>query len=251
MNNSTQTHTSKWNSDISIWLSVDPLSDKYPSLSPYHYCVNNPIMYVDPDGRVVIAIDINARRNITNTLSREEAEYVRFDKSCILDVTLMNQYNGYSDNFTALLTLAKSETNYIFVVSDQDINGIKFFEVGSNPDNPNNFYYGVTNMPGMKNDPSPDNNVYIYTASFLSEKKQAENTAHEGYGHAYFYELSKCNPSINPNYTKEVVGSGIEFNTEFKMNVPYLIFGNTNRKLEEQIKKVEQQVIKNYEDRNP
>jgi RHS repeat-associated protein len=40
-----------YNSDISIWLSVDPLSDEYPSLSPYNYCANNPIMLVDPDGR--------------------------------------------------------------------------------------------------------------------------------------------------------------------------------------------------------
>ncbi len=33
------------------WLSVDPLADKYPSLSPYAYCANNPVMLVDPDGR--------------------------------------------------------------------------------------------------------------------------------------------------------------------------------------------------------
>ncbi len=33
------------------WLSVDPLADKYPHLTSYHYCANNPIMLVDPDGR--------------------------------------------------------------------------------------------------------------------------------------------------------------------------------------------------------
>ena len=33
------------------WLSVDPLSDKYPEISPYAYCHWNPIKYVDPDGR--------------------------------------------------------------------------------------------------------------------------------------------------------------------------------------------------------
>lgn len=33
------------------WLSVDPLSDKYPHISPYVYCGNNPIKFVDPDGR--------------------------------------------------------------------------------------------------------------------------------------------------------------------------------------------------------
>lgn len=33
------------------WLSVDPLSDKYPQISPYAYCNWNPVKYVDPDGR--------------------------------------------------------------------------------------------------------------------------------------------------------------------------------------------------------
>ncbi|MFA6201060.1 MAG: hypothetical protein WC679_11710 [Bacteroidales bacterium] len=36
--------------EVLIWLSTDPKSDKYPSLSPYHYCSNNPIMRVDPNG---------------------------------------------------------------------------------------------------------------------------------------------------------------------------------------------------------
>ena len=33
------------------WLSVDPMADKYPNVSPYNYCVWNPIRIVDPDGR--------------------------------------------------------------------------------------------------------------------------------------------------------------------------------------------------------
>ncbi len=35
---------------LSIWLSVDPLSDKYPHVTSYNYCANNPVMLVDPDG---------------------------------------------------------------------------------------------------------------------------------------------------------------------------------------------------------
>ena len=33
-----------------IWLSPDPLLDKYPYISPYAYCNWNPINYVDPNG---------------------------------------------------------------------------------------------------------------------------------------------------------------------------------------------------------
>ena len=39
-----------YSSDLSIWLSVDPMSDKYASLSPYVYCANNPVRCVDPNG---------------------------------------------------------------------------------------------------------------------------------------------------------------------------------------------------------
>ena len=42
-----------YSSDLSIWLSVDPMSDKYPSFSPYVYCADNPVKLVDPNGEDV------------------------------------------------------------------------------------------------------------------------------------------------------------------------------------------------------
>ena len=36
---------------MTMWLSVDPLADKYPGISPYAYCAWNPVKLVDPDGR--------------------------------------------------------------------------------------------------------------------------------------------------------------------------------------------------------
>ncbi len=38
---------------MTMWLSVDPMADKYPNLSPYAYCAWNPVKLVDPDGREI------------------------------------------------------------------------------------------------------------------------------------------------------------------------------------------------------
>ncbi len=35
---------------MTMWLSVDPMVDKYPSISPYAYCAWNPVKLVDPNG---------------------------------------------------------------------------------------------------------------------------------------------------------------------------------------------------------
>ena len=42
---------------LSIWHGVDAMSDKYPNLSPYVYCSNNPINAFDPDGNRIIFVN--------------------------------------------------------------------------------------------------------------------------------------------------------------------------------------------------
>lgn len=43
-----------------MWLSVDPLFEKYAGMSPYNYCAGNPVKFVDPDGRenAIYVIDL-------------------------------------------------------------------------------------------------------------------------------------------------------------------------------------------------
>jgi RHS repeat-associated core domain len=39
--------------EIGRWHSVDPLAEKYYSISSYVYCINNPILFLDPNGEEV------------------------------------------------------------------------------------------------------------------------------------------------------------------------------------------------------
>lgn len=41
----------------SRWLSIDPLARKYPQLSPYIYAANNPLIYIDVDGRDILFVN--------------------------------------------------------------------------------------------------------------------------------------------------------------------------------------------------
>ena len=36
---------------LSLWMSCDPLEEKYPNISSYDYCMNNPVKFIDPDGK--------------------------------------------------------------------------------------------------------------------------------------------------------------------------------------------------------
>ena len=42
--------------NIGRWLAVDPLSTKYPALSPYNFVANMPIIAIDPDGEKIYIV---------------------------------------------------------------------------------------------------------------------------------------------------------------------------------------------------
>ena len=73
-----------YNPDLSLWLSVDPMADKYPSLSPYNYCVWNPMKIVDPDGNKIWIIG-------------EDGTQYQYQDNKVYDMN-GKEYNG-GDNF--------------------------------------------------------------------------------------------------------------------------------------------------------
>ena len=38
------------------WFNLDPLAEKYYGISPYAFCINNPVKFVDPDGRDAVIV---------------------------------------------------------------------------------------------------------------------------------------------------------------------------------------------------
>ena len=64
-----------YSSDLSIWLSIDPQASKYPSLSPYVYCANNPVKLVDPNGETVVIPNEDDQVFIENLVNPDSKEY--------------------------------------------------------------------------------------------------------------------------------------------------------------------------------
>ena len=75
---------------MTMWLSVDPMSDKYPSISPYAYCAWNPIKFVDPNGMIIDSTSLTD--NIKATIQSNPT----FAKAC--DALAKDPENTYSFN---------------------------------------------------------------------------------------------------------------------------------------------------------
>ena len=91
-----------YNSDLSIWISVDPMVDKYPNLSPYTYCADNPVSIFDVDGRKVLPT--SAFRN---------SEYNRvFQKLYQTNKTYQNLLAEYQDDTHDFILDYSTECTY-------------------------------------------------------------------------------------------------------------------------------------------
>ena len=94
-----------YSSDLSVWLSVDPMSGKYPSLSPYVYCANNPVKLVDPNGEEIVitesvddhgnkVININFTAQIINKSSHKYTDKEMQQLRDKISTSIQEKYSG-------------------------------------------------------------------------------------------------------------------------------------------------------------
>jgi RHS repeat-associated protein len=173
----------KW----SVWLSVDPLASKYPSMSPYVFTGNNPIMLVDPDGRKIYLAQMSnaVRSKVLNDLKLITG----------LDLQVGNDgYLSYAINKTAQNYSGTARKLLISIIENQEEDNIvdTFSNSGSNAQNNVEPGLALINI-----DPNQIDG-FIYGSVNVHEKTL-------GYGMAVLHEL---NHTESGGYLKDNFDSG-------------------------------------------
>jgi RHS repeat-associated protein len=116
-----------YDSDILTgWLSVDPMADKYPNISPYAYCAWNPVKLVDPDGEEIWIFGENEK--IKYSIGMSSKDLSGFSK---LTVDALNSIYSSSDEGAELISSLTTSDN-IFNIKQQTLNDVsKFTPVSS------------------------------------------------------------------------------------------------------------------------
>ncbi len=87
-----------YNSALGRWFNIDPLTDKFPGITFYAYCANNPINLIDPDGRAwKPTTDQNSGKQTGYEWISEDQSY---DEDGALKIGLYGQAIFFSHNRT-------------------------------------------------------------------------------------------------------------------------------------------------------
>ena len=117
---------------LTMWLSVDPMADKYPNMSPYNYCawtrptggdehrliksnlVNNPVKLVDPDGRRIDSISPGLKPLVERIRQDDSNLYNQLEGSSdIYRIVYGDRNNGAGGAFTYVPNASKPSEGYL------------------------------------------------------------------------------------------------------------------------------------------
>lgn len=112
---------------MTMWLSVDPMADKYPSISPYAYCAWNPVRLIDPDGMTWRDADGNVINDHSNI-----KVYIFYDPNDFKEQSLQ-MYNEAIEKYgPGSVALSDVTTEKEFAQDWHDMGGNDIREVNLN-----------------------------------------------------------------------------------------------------------------------
>lgn len=100
-----------YDAEIGRFLSVDRFADKYPSMTPYQYAANNPILFVDVNGDSVW-INYTDKNGSYRFLYTQGMSAKSLDGSAAYIVNILNSVNIDKKGNNLLSTLTGSSNNY-------------------------------------------------------------------------------------------------------------------------------------------
>jgi len=122
------------------WLSIDPLADKYYSISPYAFCANNPVNLVDPDGKDWYEDEVgNAKWIDNNTL-------IHIDQNCVLWRNIGTEYIFFDGGILYYYNQSSGKT---------------YNAVSGRPDGNGNFIYTKDRQSHIGEGPIPEGRYHI------------------------------------------------------------------------------------------
>jgi len=110
-----------YDTDLSSCLSVDPLSDKYPSLSPYIYSAGNPVVLVDPNGMWIDDYYFNTETKQISVIKTND----NFDRLIINGINKGTYNKGYLDKIANISRFGGYSLNELKINYAKEVNQSK------------------------------------------------------------------------------------------------------------------------------
>ena len=137
-----------------MWLSVDPLFEKYVGMSPYNYCAGNPVKLVDPDGRDWV------------TAEYEGETFIYFDENIKSQDDIVKRY--YAGETRSSYDIEYMGESFVFASADDgtfqlNSDGSYIHNGNTRTDeysNDGSLHVGSSNHTTVPHDGIPDNNWY-------------------------------------------------------------------------------------------
>mgnify|MGYP001472036758 CR=1 FL=1 len=181
-----------YNPALGKWLGVDPLADQYPSLSPYNYAANNPLFFVDPNGKE-IWIHYQDEEGEEQRLRYEVGGEYKGDNEFVQNtVSLLNEIGSIEIGAEVLGELVSSENKFNFL--------------NQSPSTPSE----KGHLGGFSFSPNEDGggNILAGDISKIGHGSTVNSLAHEGF-HAYQSEFGIRKASVNAEVGAYLFGSGV------------------------------------------